>query len=149
MSTRSVRAMQSVATLVMVMVLLAVMPAAPAGAGTSDAAPRPGGRTLLLVMVRHHDDAPRTAALTCGPPGGTHPAATDACAQLVEADGDVTAVPGHPYAGACDPDAREPVTGIVIGWWQGEPVWYHRSFRSYCELVTTTGFTFELPGNPG
>lgn len=58
--------------------------------------------------------------LTCGPDGGTHPYAKEACAEIDAARGDIAAVPPLPNHGCLD--VWDPVLIGVTGKWRGQEV---------------------------
>jgi hypothetical protein len=61
-----------------------------------------------------------TVTLTCGPDGGTHPHAKEACEEITKAGGDIAAVPSLPGMGCSG--VWDPVLIGVTGKWQGKQV---------------------------
>lgn len=96
---------------------LALMPitalalALPAGAA---AAAQPG---QAVTELRVYGPA-GTVTLTCGPVGGTHPRAKEACAEIGAASGKIEAIP--PSGGCLD--YWDPVLIGVTGRWRGEEI---------------------------
>jgi hypothetical protein len=61
-----------------------------------------------------------TVTLTCGPVGGTHPLAKEACEEIDKAGGNIAAVPALPNQGCLG--VWKPVLIGVTGKWQGKEV---------------------------
>ncbi|MFI2644083.1 protease inhibitor [Streptomyces sp. NPDC018610] len=105
--------------------------AAPSAAPASLYAP-----SALVLTVGHGADAAvavpeRVVTLTCAPTAsGTHPAASDACAELRAAGGDFDAL----SAGGDVLCTKEynPVVVTAVGVWQGKRVSYERTFANEC-----------------
>ncbi|MFG3101232.1 SSI family serine proteinase inhibitor [Streptomyces sp. NPDC048182] len=104
--------------------------------------PRDPGQDWLLLDVNQGASrwaAPtRTALLRCDPPRG-HATATEACADLDAAGGDIAAVP--PRKAPCTMIYR-PVTAHAEGRWRGRSVAYTRTFPNACVLHAQTGSVF-------
>ncbi|MEE1928484.1 SSI family serine proteinase inhibitor [Streptomyces sp. TRM 70351] len=81
---------------------------------------------------------PDSVTLECGPAGGTHPTAMDACAVLAEARGDFGRI--KPDAG-CDP-VWAPVVITATGNWYGEPVSFEAEHPSRGCAEVATGYVF-------
>ncbi|MEU6230774.1 protease inhibitor [Streptomyces sp. NPDC047042] len=85
----------------------------------------------------------RAVTLTCAPTAsGTHPAASDACAELRAADGDFDALAAR--SGVKCTKRYDPVVVTVQGVWRGQRVDYERTFANECVKSTygTALFTF-------
>ncbi|WP_105973174.1 protease inhibitor [Streptomyces geranii] len=122
-------------------------------AGAAVAAPGPTLSGLYapsaLVLTVGHGEASaavtpeRAVTLTCAPTAsGTHPAATEACAELRAAGGDLDVL-------AARDDVKctkqyDPVVVTVEGVWRGQRVAYERTFANECVKSTygTALFTF-------
>ncbi|MFJ7101384.1 SSI family serine proteinase inhibitor [Streptomyces albogriseolus] len=113
-------------------------------AARADTAPEPGNWLMLGVS---HGDAPAGAEdgtlLRCDPPGGGHPHAEEACAQLSAADGRITALPAQD---ALCPMIYAPVTAHAEGMWRDRPVTWTETFPNTCALRARTGALFALDG---
>jgi hypothetical protein len=84
-----------------------------------------------------------SSTLTCGPAGGSHPNAEKACAQLSEADGDVSKIPAEDRI--CTREFK-PVVLTAEGTWNSEKRSFKQQFGNRCEGVGDTGgvlFEFE------
>ncbi|AVH54964.1 MULTISPECIES: protease inhibitor [Streptomyces] len=121
--------------------------------GTALAAPgnAPSGLyapSALVLTVGHGHSAAgvtpeRAVTLNCAPTAsGTHPAATQACAELQGADGDFDALTVRD--GVVCTKQFDPVVVTVDGVWQGKRVSYERTFANECVKSSygTTVFTF-------
>ncbi|MFH9980065.1 subtilase-type protease inhibitor [Streptomyces sp. NPDC017179] len=103
--------------------------------------------TLVLTMghgVGAAAAAPeRAVTLSCAPtPSGTHPAATEACAELQGTDGDfATLTPGGRVV--CTKEYN-PVVVMAEGAWQGRRVSYERTYSNECvkNASVTSVFAF-------
>ncbi len=82
--------------------------------------------------------------LRCDPPGGGHPHAEEACAQLSAADGRITALPAQD---ALCPMIYAPVTAHAEGMWRDRPVTWKETFPNTCALRARTGALFALDGS--
>jgi hypothetical protein len=109
----------------------------PAMAGAEQSA---GSRLDLSVATG--TDAPRIAVLTCDPVGGTHPAATEACANLSTANGHFDAI-HEQQAHAC-PMIYQPVTAKATGTWRGQPIDFAQTYPNRCTLESQTGSVFRF-----
>ncbi|MDO3704957.1 SSI family serine proteinase inhibitor [Micromonospora sp. C28SCA-DRY-2] len=94
---------------------------------------------LLLTVLPHVHGEPRAAALRCHPAGGTHPAATTACQAVAAVHGDLGAMTPEP--GPCTLEYA-PVTARALGFWQGRPVSWAKTFGNRCALLRETGSLF-------
>ncbi|MFD6034744.1 SSI family serine proteinase inhibitor [Streptomyces griseoincarnatus] len=114
-------------------------------AAHADTSPEPGN--WLMLSVRH-GEAPAAGAeggtlLRCDPPGGGHPHAEEACAQLSAADGRITTLPAEDTL--C-PMIHAPVTAHAEGVWRDRPVTWSETFPNTCALRAHTGALFALDG---
>ncbi len=100
------------------------------------------GSTLVLHTTT--GSAPEhTVTLQCYPPGGTHPRAAAACAELARARGDLAQLPVQRAPHACFM-IYSPVTASARGAWQGRPVRYTKKFPNSCVLRDKTGSVFDF-----
>ncbi|ASU84389.1 hypothetical protein CDO52_17710 [Nocardiopsis gilva YIM 90087] len=111
--------------------------AAPATAGAPDNIPkrptavlhffRGDGQAALMGKASVARDY--VGRLTCGPAGGDHPDAKEACKAIREASGRLEDIP--PRKGTCTLEYR-PVPMEVFGVWEGEAVHHARTFGNPC-----------------
>ncbi|MEQ8146596.1 SSI family serine proteinase inhibitor [Streptomyces sp. OP7] len=110
----------------------------------ADTPPESGNWLMLGVS---HGETPAAAdggtMLRCDPPGGGHPHADQACADLTAADGRITALPTED---ALCPMIYAPVTAHAQGMWRDRPVDYTETFPNTCTLRARTGALFALDG---
>ncbi|MFH9330144.1 SSI family serine proteinase inhibitor [Streptomyces althioticus] len=109
----------------------------------ADTPPQPGNWLMLGVS---QGETPAAGAvggtlLRCDPPGGGHPHAEEACAQLSAADGRITALPAEDTL--C-PMIHAPVTAHAQGMWRDRPVSWSETFPNTCTLRARTGALFAL-----
>jgi hypothetical protein len=97
--------------------------------------------TSLTLTVAVPDGSAESVELACDPPGGTHPNAKRACAELHAAQGDFDALPDNQEQAFCTME-YQPVTAVAEGTWHGEPVRWAREFGNKCSLRTATGTVF-------
>jgi Subtilisin inhibitor-like len=113
----------------------------PVPAGTAPGAEAP--QASLRLTITHPDDAKgrRSVTLTCGPSGGTHPRAAEACAELTRSGGDIerASAPGS----ACTM-MYAPVIAEATGHWQGRPVQFRAEYGNPCALAARTGTIFRF-----
>ncbi|MFI9648175.1 subtilase-type protease inhibitor [Streptomyces sp. NPDC052040] len=91
--------------------------------------------SALVLTTGHGQDATatpqRAVTLNCAPTAsGTHPAATDACADLRSVGGDINALSAR--QGVFCTMLYDPVVVTVQGVWQGKRVDYQRTFANEC-----------------
>jgi hypothetical protein len=123
---------------------ITVAPGSAANADGYTSAAATGAKSQLKLTIAHGERARpalRTASLTCGPAGGSHPRARDACAALAAVGGDFGAL--HVDTGACTMQ-YDPVTVTATGLWRGKPVRYRHTFGNSCTLHLETGPVFAL-----
>lgn len=124
-----------------------------AGSGAASAAPT-GTEVLyapsaLVLTVTDGSSATdgtvlRAATLTCAPrPGGTHPAAAAACAEL-RANGPELDALAEPRADAACTREWAPVTVTADGVWQGRHLTYSYTYANSCGLRNSTGLLFGI-----
>ncbi|MFE7513525.1 subtilase-type protease inhibitor [Streptomyces sp. NPDC057540] len=106
--------------------------------GTAEAAPEGLYPPSALVLTLGQGDNPDTArvvravTLSCAPtPGGTHPGAASACAELAATGGDLGALTVRSGGRPC---TREwaPVTVTGDGVWQGRRVSWSETYANAC-----------------
>lgn len=97
--------------------------------------------TALTLTVAASDGSGESVGLLCDPPGGTHPNASSACADLLAAQGDFEALPDQQEPAFCTME-YQPVTAVAVGTWRGEPVRWAHEYGNACSLHTATGTVF-------
>ncbi|WP_283134307.1 subtilase-type protease inhibitor [Rhizohabitans arisaemae] len=99
-------------------------------------------KALILTIANGESPVPaeRVALLFCDPPRGTHPAASRACAQLNQVNGDPAELDVDP--GAICPLIYAPVTVTATGVWQQSLVRFERTYGNSCQLRAKTGRVF-------
>src|SRR5688572_8948514 len=95
----------------------------------------------LTLTVQPNRGQTKVARLNCKPVGGNHPRAADACAALTTANGDPTKL--TPEDLMCTAEFA-PVRARVVGFWEGRPVSYQKTFSNSCQLRIATGAVFAL-----
>ncbi|HEV2784625.1 MAG TPA: SSI family serine proteinase inhibitor [Actinophytocola sp.] len=116
-------------------VLLALV--APAGEASAAAPPS----TLVLSVRNVMDGSVALTRLRCHPPGGAHPNAAKACADLDAAGGDLDLLPGDPEAQLCTLEYR-PVMAAARGTWRGRPIRWSHEYGNNCAMRAATGPVF-------
>ena len=96
--------------------------------------------TSLTLTVASLDGDAETVQLACEPAGGSHPNATQACEDIVAAQGDFDSLTADEST-ACTMEYR-PVVATAEGTWRGEPISWQREFGNGCTLRTATGTVF-------
>ena len=119
-----------------------------ATSGTAHAeAPKPASLyapSALVLAVGQGEDAAsatveRAVTLTCAPrPGGTHPSAAAACAELSATGGRFAELVGGTSGVICTKEWR-PVTVSVTGVWSGKNVNWSTTFANRCEMKAGLG----------
>lgn len=128
--------------LIAVGVLAGVAVAGPAAGGAAGgAAKAPASELTLTRTAEGH--APRTVTLSCGPDGGGHPYAADACGALWAADGDFDQLAGATDPGGC-PLQSAPVSVRAEGTWAGAPVDVAKDYLNPCFLDADAGVVFRF-----
>jgi hypothetical protein len=97
--------------------------------------------TLLTLTVAVPEGDAESVRLLCDPPGGTHPNARRACAEIHAAQGDFDSLPGSPKPAVCTMEYR-PVTVVAEGTWHGDEVDWQRQFSNACTMRGATGTVF-------
>jgi Subtilisin inhibitor-like len=87
--------------------------------------------------------APHNVTLQCDPEGGTHPRATQACADLVQSHGEISATTRDKDPRACFM-IYAPVTVSAEGTWQGRNVHFQSKYPNTCALRSKTGSIFDF-----
>jgi hypothetical protein len=106
-----------------------------AGDSRADEPPADGAATVLHITFRSGPDAPADEwTLTCGPTGGTHPAAEAACQHLDRAaeEGEDLFAP-TPSDQVCAQVFSGPQQATVKGTFRGEPVDASYARNNACE----------------
>lgn len=134
---------------------LALLPAVPATAATSTvtiAAPStpapPAGASaqagrgtalrLTLTFPEQNASGSRTVTLACDPAGGSHPHATQACADLDRSRGRFE----HEPDGRACTLIYSPVVARAEGSWHGRPARFRREFPNDCVMRAHTDSVF-------
>ncbi|MFC4060284.1 SSI family serine proteinase inhibitor [Planomonospora corallina] len=101
-------------------------------------APAPDGPVGSYVLrVTPEDGTGSTGAtLTCGPDGGTHPNAKEACDQLRRVAGQVERIPENP--GPCTLEYA-PVRLTATGTWRGRQQRFAKTYPNRCAAIRGTG----------
>lgn len=130
--------------LVTASVTAALSVSGPAAAHPVEAPGAPtGGLDRLLISVSGAGEADGTFELTCGPAGGTHPQAADACARLDELDAPFASVR---EGSVCTFLYGGPATARVTGQWRGERVDAEFNRDNGCEISRWDRLVPVLPG---
>nr|GID84641.1 protease [Actinoplanes derwentensis] len=85
--------------------------------------------------------ADKKVRLTCGPTGGGHPRADEACAVLRRIGGDPARLEGGDSLCVL---LYQPVTARLHGTWRGRPVKWQRTYGNSCEMSRATGVLFQF-----
>jgi Subtilisin inhibitor-like len=107
-----------------------------------NAGPIPQGSRMVL-HASAGTSAQRTVTLQCDPPGGTHPKAAEACADVAKAGGDLAQMPANKNPRACFM-IYAPVTVSAQGDWQGQAVRFTEKFPNTCVMRDKTGSVFDF-----
>jgi hypothetical protein len=99
--------------------------------------------TRLLLRTTVGSAAPRTVTLLCDPPGGTHPKAAQACADLARSHGSFKVPSAKHKPRACFM-IYSPVTVSAEGRWRGEDVQFTARFPNTCVMRGQTGAIFDF-----
>lgn len=118
-------------------------PASSAVEGTSVRTAEAGSGARMTIAVRSASGRPRIVSLRCGPTGGSHPHAEQACGILSAAGGDPRRI--TPADGFCTMEFA-PVRATLGGWWEGRPVVYQQTFSNSCAMGLATRGLFRLQG---
>ncbi|MFE4874036.1 subtilase-type protease inhibitor [Streptomyces sp. NPDC056682] len=148
--------MRKIAAATAVAVALLTQGLVGAGAGVAAAAPAdamkpmslyPPSALVLTVEPGTGDNGSfvqRAVTLNCAPtPSGTHPAPTEACAELKRVQGDFTALTpiGAPHM--CT-QLWQPVTVRADGVWGGKRVSHVQTFPNACMKSAAAGVVFDF-----
>lgn len=100
----------------------------------------PSESTVWLTLTHPGRDTSGTRAVTlrCDPPGGGHPAAARACAELEASGGKFE----HPPDGRMCTAVHAPVIARAEGQWNGEPVRFRAEYGNDCAMQSRTGTVF-------
>jgi hypothetical protein len=97
-----------------------------------------------LVLHTNAGTSPQhTVTLQCDPPGGTHPKAAAACADVAKAGGDLAQMPSSKNPRACFM-IYAPVTVTAQGEWQGQAVRFTKRYPNSCVMHDKTGSVFDF-----
>ncbi|MEV4125038.1 SSI family serine proteinase inhibitor [Nocardia sp. NPDC049707] len=115
-----------------------------AGLSATPAGADPGLSELSLSVSKGEAQSPgaEQVTLTCDPPAGSHPAASEACAALATADGAFDKLVGDP-GGLCM-EIYNPVTATVAGTWHGRNIQWQKTFGNSCQLRAATTPVFDF-----
>jgi hypothetical protein len=102
---------------------------------------RQGSRLVLHTSAGTSPE--RTVTLQCNPPGGTHPKAAEACADVAKAGGRLAQMPANANPRACFM-IYAPVTVTARGDWQGQAVRFTEKFPNTCVMRDKTGSVFDF-----
>jgi len=120
-------------------VAAAVVGAVPAPATGAYRASAPRARLTLTYMA---DAGYATAVkLTCGPAGGGHPEATQACATLRTTGANPNKI--KPAQVMCMM-LYAPITAQLTGTWRGARVTWSHKYGNSCEMTRATGVLFKF-----
>jgi hypothetical protein len=100
-----------------------------------------GARLTLHVTAGNSPE--HTVTLQCDPPGGTHPRAAQACADVSRAGGDLAQMPKSTNPRACFM-IYAPVTATAQGSWHGQPVHFTKKYPNTCVMRDKTGSVFDF-----
>lgn len=119
----------------------------PGGPAVHSTGWRPGrgiNRAILLTVARGESATPadRVALLQCPAQSGTHPRASEACKALDPVSGDLGDLKISSDS-ACG-RKYEPITVSASGLWDGNRLWFERTFGNPCELRAYTGSVFNF-----
>lgn len=103
-------------------------------------------RLTVTVSASGNPSADGTFELECGPTGGTHPSAQQACARLTEVaeSGRNPFVPTAQDA-MCTQQAGGPAAARIQGTWQGQELDAHFSRANGCEISRWNNLVPVLP----
>lgn len=101
------------------------------------------GPSHLVLHMTSGPAAGRTVTLKCDPPGGTHPRALQACADVAKSKGDLQQMPAADSPRACFM-IYAPVTVTAQGQWHGSSVRYTKRFPNTCVMRDKTGSLFDF-----
>lgn len=121
-------------TAVLAGAVIALVPAVPAHQH------RDGATSLRLALTHPERATSGTHAVTlrCDPPGGRHPDAARACAELEESGGKFA----HAPDGRMCTQIYAPVVAQAKGRWHGRPVSFRTRYANDCVMRSRTGTVF-------
>jgi Subtilisin inhibitor-like len=120
---------------------LALLSPVPAGAAPAGAQAPPASLKLTISDPGGGASGQRSVTLTCGPSGGTHPRAAEACAELSRTGGVIERAPAP---GAACTMIYAPVVAEATGHWDGRPVRFRGEYANQCALASKTGTVFRF-----
>ncbi|MDI6097930.1 SSI family serine proteinase inhibitor [Actinoplanes sp. NEAU-A12] len=83
----------------------------------------------------------KTVKLTCGPAGGGHPKAGQACATLSGIGGNPARLKGGDSLCML---LYKPVTARLKGTWRGKTMKWQQTYGNSCEMARATGVLFDF-----
>ncbi|MDF8266235.1 SSI family serine proteinase inhibitor [Luteipulveratus flavus] len=98
----------------------------------------------LHIQIIGSDGHSTYGSLRCDPPAGRHHRPAEACAELAAVDGNPAALNVSVPWIRCNPQAQEPTTVRMTGYWGSTVVDYRRTFANPCMVMTTTGSVFSI-----
>jgi hypothetical protein len=104
---------------------------------------KPAERASQLTLRTTAGPGARSVMLRCDPPGGTHPKAAEACADVAKSNGDLQQLPAGTNPRACFM-IYSPVTATAQGNWHGQPVQFTARFPNTCVMRDKTGSVFDF-----
>jgi hypothetical protein len=127
---RSLSAVTGIATVATATAVLAAAVPALAASGSQ-----------LTLSVTADAGWARAVVLWCGPAGGPHPSAGQACAALKTVDGHIRRL--EPAQTVCTLQLA-PVTAAATGSWKGRKVSFSHTYGNTCEMTRATGVIFRF-----
>lgn len=94
-----------------------------------------------FVLSVQRGDTLQLSNLTCGPTGGLHPRAEEACLALSDVDGQVS---GLSTGQALCTLEHDPVLVTASGTWRGETRTFQAEFPNQCVMRAETGPVFDF-----
>lgn len=107
------------------------------------AGPAAAARPKTALDISYEAAAGYAVAVTlrCGPAGGGHPEAAEACAALTKAGGRPARL--KPAKIVCTLE-YSPVTARIEGTWKGRKVRWAQTYGNRCDLARATGVVFDF-----
>ncbi|RKT57403.1 SSI family serine proteinase inhibitor [Saccharothrix australiensis] len=103
--------------------------------------PAVGAPDSSFLLTAQHRESTRTITLTCGPAGGTHPRAEQACEALGGVDGEIAGMAQQSVVCTLEYD---PVTVEATGLWHGRERRFTATFPNRCAMRAETGPVFDF-----
>lgn len=102
-----------------------------------------GTGATQLTLRTMAGPASRTVVLRCDPPGGTHPKAAEACAEVAKTNGDLKQLPASTNPRACFM-IYAPVKVSAEGDYHGQAMRFTAQFPNTCVMRDKTGSIFDF-----